>query len=402
LIILRTFFILLNMKYIGEATDWPHFTWNKDQVNQSLLEATHLNGILDGKMSVMGFEVSNAGILDSMSLEVINSAAIENEKLSSEDVRSSIVNHLGIENIVLSELNTKKTEKLNFKSSIKANSFVEVEIDAIRNSSVPLTSERLKRWQASLFPEPNKNYLQIATGKYRTDERGPMQVVSGPIGREKVHYQAPPAELIPEMVEKFLSWFNTSASEQGLTHMIKSAIAHIYFVSIHPFEDGNGRISRAIADMELAKENAGTKQTNHLFSMSAQLCKDRTSYYENLKTVQTKTDMDITSWIVWYLEALKKAIMNVLNELDTVVLRKTFWIKVESINPNERQRQILEMLISNTFEGKLTSGKWAKICKCSQDTASRDINKLLEKGILLKSDESGRSTSYSLNYSSFA
>lgn len=385
-----------NMKYIWESANWPNFTWNKDEVSQTLLEVTLLKGLLNGRMSGMGFDVFNAGLLDSISSEVVNSAAIENDKLSTDDVRSSIVNHLGMKNIVLMELNSNKSEKAVFKSNERTNSVVEVTIDAVKNCNSPLTIERLKKWQSCFFPDASLYYPPITDGQFRTDRRGPMQVISGPIGREKVHYQAPPAEVLPNMIDSFLNWFNTPASQQGINHIVKSAIAHLYFVSIHPFEDGNGRISRAIADMELSKEDGNGNEINHLFSISLQLCKNRKSYYENLKNVQSQTDLDITSWIVWYLNSLKEAITTVLKELDMVVFRKTFWEKVEPLNLNERQKNILGMLISDSFEGNLTSGKWAKICKCSQDTAGRDINRLLENGILAKSEKSGRSTSYSL------
>lgn len=384
------------MKYIWESENWPHFVWDNNKISQPLLDLTLLKGILNGKMSAMGFDVSNAGLLDSICSEVINSAAIENDQLSTDDVRSSIVNHLGMKNIVLSELNTKQDAKTVTKSSIKESSVVEMIIDAIKNSLLPLTSERLKKWHKLLFPFKNNQYQSISIGEFRTDKKGPMQIASGPIGHEKVHYQAPPAPMISKMINEFLIWFNTPASEQGLSHIVKSAIAHLYFVSIHPFEDGNGRISRAIADMELAKESTNNKQIDFMFSISLQLCKDKSNYYENLKRTQTNTDMDITEWILWYMESLKKAINAILEELDMVIFRKNFWDKIEYLNLNDRQKQILEMLISKSFVGNLTSGKWAKICKCSQDTAERDINKLLKNGILTKSEKSGRSTSYYL------
>lgn len=384
------------MKYIWESENWPNFVWDNNKISQPLLDLTLLKGILNGKMSAMGFDVSNAGLLDSICSEVVNSAAIENDNLSTDDVRSSIVTHLRMKNIVLSELNTNQDAKPVNKSNIKESSIVEMIIDAIQNCLLPLSSERLKKWHILLFPFKNSQFQSINIGEFRTDKKGSMQVVSGPIGHEKVHYQAPPATMVPKMINDFLVWFNTPASEQGLSHIVKSAIAHFYFVSIHPFEDGNGRISRAIADMELAKENKNNMQIDFMFSISMQLCKDRSKYYENLKTAQVNTDMDITDWILWYMESLKKAINEILEELDMVVLRKNFWDKTNNLNLNDRQKHILGMLISKSFEGNLTSSKWAKICKCSQDTAERDINKLLKNGILAKSEKSGRSTSYYL------
>jgi len=377
------------MKYIWESANWPNFSWDKEEVANSLLKVLYQEGVLNGKMSAMGLEVSDAGFLSSICSEVINSSEIENDKLSTEDVRSSIVNHLGIKNVVLSELHSNVVFNHTNNTTTRASSVVEVTIDAIQNSSKPLTVERLQNWQILLFTDV-VCYPAIQTGKFRTDKLGPMQVVSGPIGREKVHYQAPPADKLEDMVNDFILWFNTPSCEQGLNHIVKSAIAHLYFVSLHPFEDGNGRISRAIAEMELSKDK------KELFSISAQLCKDKASYYEILKSVQTKIDLDITEWIVWYLDELNKAIDSVLEELDMVVFRKNFWISAEKLCLNDRQKKILGLLITKNFEGNLTSTKWAKMCKCSQDTASRDINKLIQCGLLVKSDQGGRSTNYIL------
>ncbi len=360
-------------------------------------------------MISMGFEAKSVFTLNRFTQEIQKSFEIEGENLSDYSLRSSVARHLGLENVILA-----KGEQLD-KPRQKIDGIVQVITDAVHNCHSPLTLNRLFEWHTKLFP-PNANGLgynglyNIRTGEFRTDEEGPMRVISGNSKNQTVHFEAPPAELIPHEMQDFINWFNHRDSEMHMNSVLKSAVSHLYFVTLHPFEDGNGRLARALADMALCRgdnyahtdvlvvsENAPSYgpalRTDHLFSMSAQLCKERKDYYAQLEKAQTQDSLDITDWLLWYIGCMSRAVNSVLQELEQGRIRKQFWEYAEQFKLNERQRKILTLLLDG-FEGKLTSTKYAKICKCSQDTASRDIEKLMQAKILLKGEAGGRSTEY--------
>ena len=384
-----------SIKYIWQSSGWPNFQWNSAQLTALLSEANEKIGVLQGRMSAMGFPDKSSARVESLTREIIHSSEIESERLSTEDVRSSVIKKLGLDAVVLSD-HTPISNK-NDVISMRISSIVQMVMDAVLCCNDLLTEERLFSWHTLLFPDSRSGRYKIITGAYRTDENGSVQVISGTMGREVVHYQAPPASVVPKMMDQFLRWFNDNPVDQGLDAVLKSAVAHIYFVSIHPFEDGNGRIARAIADMALHR-NIGFKTRDHLFSMSAQLSKERKEYYNQLENAQTLTSgkLDITQWMRWYVQCVIRAVEGVLEELDAVVSRKALWEEANRITINDRQRKILGLLIPGDFKGNLTSSKWALICKCSQDTASRDIRYLLNSGLLRKSEAEGRSTCYYL------
>jgi len=261
-------------------------------------------------------------------------------------------------------------------------------MDATGNYNASLTVDRLFAWHAALFPTGRIGMQRITVGGWRNESRGTMQVVSGPVGSEKIHYEAPAYDRLEVEMNRFIRWFNTGA-EMDL--IIKSALAHLWFITIHPFDDGNGRIGRAISDMLLARSE---KSAQRFYSMSSQIQRERNTYYNVLETCQQGT-LDITSWMVWFLGCLKRAIESSEDTLAAILIKARFWESHAGESFNERQRSIVNRLL-NGFEGKLTSSKWSKIEKCSQDTALRDINNLIERKILTKSGAGGRSTSYTL------
>lgn len=362
--------------YIHQKNDWPHFTWNSDEFVNLLSEARNLQGRLIGKMESLGFELRDEAILETLTLDVIKSAEIEGELLNPEQVRSSIAQRLGMEfaGTITSDRNV--------------DGMVDMMIDATRNCFNPLTKERLFNWHAALFPMGRSGLFKITVADWRMDISGKMQVVSGAAGREKVHFQAPDANLVEMEINRFLQWFN---EENKTDLVIKAAIAHLWFVTIHPFQDGNGRITRALTDMLLARSD---KSTQRFYSMSAQIRIERKEYYEILERTQ-KGDLNITEWLKWFLICL----INALNATETILTRvlakADFWKKHSKNIINERQRKVLNKLLDG-FEGKLTSMKWAKIVNCSKDTAIRDINDLLSKDVLQKELAGGRSTNYVL------
>lgn len=371
-------------KYIYQKANWPSFLWDNEKLLNLLAEVRNLQGRLVGKMSLLGFELKNQANLEILTQDIINSTEIEGEILDKDQVRSSIARRLGLEisGLVPSERNV--------------DSVVEIMVDATRNFNKALTQERILGWHNTLFPTGYSGMFKVQVGKYRDDSSGPMQVVSGPIGKEKVHYQAPAAEALEKEMEAFLSWFN---SDQNIDLVLKSAIAHLWFVTIHPFDDGNGRIARALADMILARADG---QSYRFYSMSSQIRKERSKYYKILEKTQ-KGSLDITIWLEWYLKCLLNAIQVSDSILEKVIFKHNFWLKNSPKLENERQKKMLNKLLEG-FEGKLTTSKWAKICKCSHDTALRDINDLIKKEILAKVPGGGRSTAYFLkpfgNYSS--
>jgi len=362
--------------FIHQKADWPNFTWKIEEIVKLLSEARNLQGRLFGKMESLGFDLRNEALLDTLTLDVLKSSEIEGEFLNPEQVRSSIARKLGMEIAGSVE------------SDRDVDGVVEMMLDATQNCFKPLTADRLFDWHAALFPTGRSGMYKITVADWRKDTTGPMQVVSGAIGKEKVHFQAPDSALVEKEVNQFLNWFNHS-SETDL--VLKAAIAHLWFVTIHPFEDGNGRITRALTDMLLAQSD---KSNQRFYSMSAQIRIERKEYYEMLEKTQ-KGNLDITDWIKWFLNCLINTLKSTDSQLVRILFKANFWTKNSEILINERQKKLLNKLLDG-FDGKLTSSKWAKIAKCSKDTAIRDINDLIDKGILQKEAAGGRSTNYEL------
>ena len=361
--------------FIHQKDNWPEFTWNSNEFLNLLSEVRNLQGRLIGKMETLGFDLRNEALLDTLTLDVIKSSEIEGEFLNPDQVRSSIARRLGMEIAGAVE------------SDRNVDGVVEMMLDATQKCFDPLTTERLFDWHAALFPTGRSGMYKIKVADWRKDSTGPMQVVSGAMGKEKVHFQAPDSELVEKEMIRFIDWFNNSKIDL----VIKAAIAHLWFVTIHPFEDGNGRITRALTDMLLAQSD---KSNQRFYSMSAQIKIERKQYYEILEKTQ-KGNLDITDWIVWFLNCLIKALKSTDSVLTRVLFKAEFWQKHLDTAINDRQRKLLNKLMDG-FEGKLTSSKWAKIAKCSKDSAVRDINGLIEKGILQKEAAGGRSTNYEL------
>jgi len=363
------------MKYIYQNADWHCFRWCGDKIQKLLLEIKKAQGFLLGKMDSLGFDVKNDASLQVLSENIIKSSEIEGQILDKQLVRSSVARHLGI--------NIK--ENIPFSKDIDG--VVEMMLDATQNYPKEMTKDRLFGWHAALFPTGYSGMCKINTGKYRDDKHGPMQVVSGYVGNEKVHYAAPNAETLESEMNDFINYIN---SEKETDYLIQAAIVHLWFVILHPFDDGNGRIARALTDMLLSRSD---ESKFRFYSMSSQIQKNRKSYYDILEKTQKGT-MDVTNWLVWFLENLLLAIQS-SSELTKNVLKKAeFWHKNANIVFNERQIKVLNRFMDN-FEGNLTTAKWAKICSCSQDSANLDINDLIAKKILKKLGK-GRSTHYAL------
>lgn len=362
--------------YIYQKENWPNFTWDSNAILKPLSEVRNLQGRLMGKMQGLGFELQNEAILDTLTLDVVKSSEIEGENLPKDQVRSSLARKLGLD----------ITDSV--ESNRDVDGMVEMMIDATKNCFNPLTEDRVFDWHASLFPTGRSGMHKIKVANWRKDTTGPMQVVSGALGKEKVHFQAPNSDIIPQEISGFLKWFNNN-KENDL--VLKAAIAHLWFVTLHPFEDGNGRITRALTDMLLAQDD---KSTQRFYSMSAQIRIERKQYYDILEKTQ-KGDLEITPWILWFLSCLKNALVATQSILTAVLFKADFWNKHSTTLLNERQKKLLNKILDG-FDGKLTSSKWAKIAKCSKDSAIRDINDLIEKGILQKETAGGRSTNYEL------
>lgn len=360
--------------YIHEKDNWPYFNWDNNKVLLKLGETRNKQGRLLGKMETLGFDLQNEAVLNTLTLDVIKSSEIEGEYLEKEQVRSSIAKKLGLDiaDSVHSERNV--------------DGIVEMMLDATQRYSTPLTSERLFDWHSALFPSGRSNMQKITVADWRKEE--PMQVVSGPMGKEKIHYEAPIPERLSHEMDSFLEWFK---SDNGLDLVLKAAIAHLWFVTIHPFIDGNGRITRAITDLLLAQSD---KSIQRFYSMSAQIRIDRKEYYNILEKTQ-KGNLDITEWILWFLECLTNSISATEDILSKVLIKADFWKLHSTTILNLRQQNIINKMLDG-FNGKLTSSKWGKINKCSQDTAIRDIKDLIKKDILQKEASGGRSTNYEL------
>lgn len=363
-------------RYIHSENDWPRLRWNRESLAGRLAAVRHGQGRLIGRMEALGFKLRQEAVLETLTEDVLKSSEIEGEHLDAKQVRSSIGRRLGMDIGGLKQVDRN------------VEGVVEMMLDATRHYDQPLTAERLLGWHASLFPGGRSGLKRIRAGAWRDDSGGPMQVVSGAIGRERVHFEAPVATRLDGEMRAFLEWFNGDTESDWV---VKAGLAHFWFVTIHPFDDGNGRIGRAIADMALARSEESSQR---FYSLSAQIRQERAAYYEILERTQKGTT-DITPWMNWFLECLGHAIASAQATLAAVLDKARFWESVAEFPLNERQRRVLNRLLDG-FEGKLTTTKWAKLAKCSQDTALRDIQPLVERGILAQSREGGRSTSYEL------
>jgi len=363
-------------KYIHELRKWPEFHWDEKTLTEKLAAVRHRQGRLIGRMEGLGFNLRTEAVLQSLTEEIIKSNEIEGEKLDRQQVRSSLAKRLGMDIGALT------------RADRSVEGVVEMMLDATQKYNEPLTADRLYGWHSALFPTGRSGMMKIHVGKWRNDKQGPMQVVSGPMGKTKLHFEAPGAERLNQEMKAFLAWFN---SKKRIDSVLKAAIAHLWFVTIHPFDDGNGRIARAITDMSLAQSEGSPQR---FYSMSAQISMERNAYYNILESTQ-KGNLDITEWLEWFFDCLSRAFEGA-ETISASVLKKTrFWDIHDMEELNERQRKVLNRLLDG-FVGKLTSSKWATIAKCSQDTASRDIDDLLKRKILTRSPGGGRSTSYSL------
>ena len=362
--------------YIWELTGWPGLTWDEGQLAPLVARVSREQGRLLGRLQDIGFELRLEAQLSTLTEDVVRSSEIEGEKLDNQQVRSSIARRLGMEvgAMVPADRNVEGV--------------VEMMLDATTHYAQPLTADRLFGWHAALFPTGRSGLQKIIAGRWRDDHNGPMQVVSGPTGRQKVHFQAPPAARVPEEMDRFLSWLEAPGNTDPL---LIAGLAHLWFVTIHPFDDGNGRIARAVADLALARsERSGQR----FYSMSAQICSERDAYYTVLERTQ-KGPLDVMPWQDWFLSCLYRAIQGSQNVLGAVLQKARFWERLSQQALNPRQVKVLNRLLDG-FEGKLTTSKWAKLTKSSQDSAYRDILDLLERGVLRKDSGGGRSTSYSL------
>ncbi len=361
--------------YIHQLKNWPNFQWNSEKLAPLLTETRHRQGRLLGRMEGLGFMLQAEANLQTITLDVIKSSEIEGEKLQPDQVRSSVARRLGLDIAGL------------IAADRHVEGIVEMMMDATQNYKMTLSDERLFNWHAAMFPTARSGMQRISVARYRDNPAtDPMQVVSGPIGKEKIHFEAPAASLLKKEMKNFLHWFN---KEDHTDPVIKAAIAHLWFVTIHPFDDGNGRITRAITDMQLARADNSAQR---FYSMSAQIGVERNAYYNMLEKTQ-KGSLEITAWIEWFIKCLNSAILNTDKTLAIVLHKARFWEMHTSTPLNDRQRLMLNKLLDG-FTGKLTSSKWSIITKSSQDTAGRDINDLIEKGILVKEPGGGRSTSY--------
>jgi Fic family protein len=360
-------------KYIYQYDQWPEFTWKHDELNVILGKVRHLQGKIFGQMEALGFSIQEEAMLSTLTLDVVKSSEIEGEMLNYEQVRSSIARRLGLDfaGMVHADRNVEGV--------------VEMMLDATQRWNAPLDQERIFGWHAALFPTGWSGMHRIETGAWR---KGEMQVVSGPIGNEKIHFEAPSPSLVEEEMARFLKWFN---SETKIDGVLKAAVAHFWFIIIHPFDDGNGRIARAISDMLLARSEESSQR---FYSLSSQILKERNVYYKILQKVQHNSG-DITEWLEWFLNCLYRALISTEESIKRILKKTDFWERHKNTILNSRQRLMLNKLLDG-FEGKLKTSKWAKITKCSPDTALRDIKDLIEKGILKQEDSGGRSTNYEL------
>ena len=365
-----------NKSYIWQQNDWPHWEFDLKRLSLLLAQVHQAQVRFLGPMYGLGVGLRDQATLTVLTEDVLKTNEIEGGKLNPDLVRSSIARHLGIDIGGLTPTDRH------------VDGVVEMVLDATQNYQQPLTRKRLFGWHAALFPTGYSGLARIRTGDWRDDASGPMQVVSGPVGRQKVHFEAPPAHLLDVEMSEFLLWFNIYQEDDPL---VKAGLAHLWFVTIHPFDDGNGRIARAVGDMALARAENSSQR---FYSLSAQIQRERNDYYDMLERTQ-KGSLDVTEWLEWFLGCLLRAMQGAEGTLSAVLAKSRFWQQWAGTVMNERQIRILNRLLDG-FEGKLTSSKWAAIAKCSPDTALRDITDLLERGVLIKSESGGRSTSYEI------
>jgi Fic family protein len=362
--------------YIRELPEWPEFRWNEGEIAGLVASVRHRQGRLMGRMEALGFDLREEAVLETLTADVVKSSDIEGEKLDPDQVRSSIARRLGM------DIGAVAPADRNVEG------IVEITLDATRHYSAPLTEDRLFAWHAALFPTGRSGMRRIIAGAWRDDGDGPMVVQSGPAGRERAHFEAPSASLVPGEMGRLLHWLD---SQPGTDAVVSAAIAHLWFVTIHPFDDGNGRIARAISDMLLARSES---TTHRFYSPSTQIRIEREDYYELLETTQ-KGSLDITRWLSWFLGCLERAIDGSESILGRVLTKARFWESHRQTPMNDRQRLIVNRMLDG-FEGKLTTSKYAKLANCSPDTALRDIALLVERHVLVRSQAGGRSTSYDL------
>lgn len=364
------------MPYIHELPDWPSFSWSMLALATKLAAVRHRQGRLIGRMEALGFDLRTEAVLQTLTEDVVKSSEIEGEILDRLQVRSSIARRMGLEIGGLPPVDRH------------VEGVVEMMLDATQNFPAPLTDDRLFGWHAALFPTGRSGMTRITVGAWRKPEGGPMQVVSGPYGREKVHFEAPGSERLAAEMKRFLEWFETPDATDPV---LRAAIAHFWFVTIHPFDDGNGRIGRAIADLALARAEGSSQR---FYSMSGQIRLEREGYYRILEQSQ-KADLDISAWLIWFLDCLDRAVTGAEQLLGQVLAKARFWESLSGENLNARQRAVLNRLVDG-FVGHLTTSKWAKLTKVSTDTALRDITDLVARGILAPGESGGRSTNYVL------
>ncbi|MHB1671875.1 MAG: Fic family protein [Acidiferrobacter sp.] len=363
--------------YIWQANDWPSWRFDLATLAGPMADVSRAQGLLMGRLADVGMALRDQASLATLTEDVVKTSEIEGEQLNAASVRSSIARRLGVDIGALAPVDRH------------IEGVVEMVLDATANCHAPVSRERLFGWHGALFPSGHSGLSKIRIGDWRDDVSGPMPVVSGPIGRQKVHFEAPPADRLETDTGRFLVWVNSTSNEPPL---LKAGLDHLWFVTLHPFDDGNGRIARAIGDLLLARADGSPQR---FYSLSAQIQRERKAYYDILEQTQ-KRSMDITEWLAWFLDTLHRAVDQAQHTLDAVLTKARFWQRWATAPFNERQVKLLNKLLDG-FEGKLTSSKWAAIAKCSPDTALRDINDLLAQGVLRKLDAGGRSTSYELN-----
>lgn len=370
-----------NYTYIWQAGDWPSWRYDLAALAQSLADVSRAQGLLMGRLADVGMALRDQASLSALTEDVIKTSEIEGEQLNVESVRSSIARRLGVDIGALAPVDRH------------VEGVVDMVLDATANCNAAVTRDRLFGWHAALFPTGYSGLVRINVGGWRDDAAGPMQVVSGPLGRQRLHFEAPPADRLQSETDRFINWANGESTEPPL---INAGLAHLWFVTLHPFDDGNGRIARAVGDLFLARADGSPQR---FYSLSAQIQRERKAYYDILERTQ-KQSLDVTEWLSWFLQTLHRAVDQAQHTLDAVLAKTRFWQRCAapgSAPLNERQVKLVNRLLDG-FEGKLTSSKWAAIAKCSPDTALRDITDLLARGVLRKSDAGGRSTSYELNH----
>ncbi|MBS1228534.1 MAG: Adenosine monophosphate-protein transferase SoFic [Proteobacteria bacterium] len=364
-------------KYIWQAPDWPDWRYDLAVLAGPLADVSRAQGVLIGRLTDVSAALRDQASLVALTEDVVKTSEIEGEQLNVASVRSSIARRLGVDIGALAPVDRN------------VEGVVEMVVDATANCHLPISRERLFAWHAALFPTGYSGLSKIKVAGWRDDASGPMQVVSGPMGRQKVHFEAPPTQRLEIETARFLNWLNGDSGEPPL---LKAGLGHLWFVTLHPFDDGNGRIARAVGDLLLARADGSSQR---FYSLSAQIQRERKAYYDILERTQKGT-LDVTAWLAWFLDSLLRAVDQAQHTLDAVLVKARFWQRLAAIALNERQVKLLNRLLDG-FEGKLTNSKWAAMAKCSPDTALRDINDLLSRGVLQKTAAGGRSTSYKLN-----